>query len=194
MRLVLTSVALAAVMAGITPANAGTMVQVPVGTTILLKFLAPLDSSTVQEGTIVKFEVAADTRVNLAPIFLLGAHAQGTVTDVSPPGVFGANAVVHIGFIQAMAVDGRLVRLSPLDVTSNSIRQIKDMGGADAANAAGTILLGPLGLAGGALVRGGHVSVPAGAVGTVKVTHTISIDVPSHLFGDYNLEHARVPQ
>ena len=191
---VLTGLAISAVIGGIPPANAGTTVQVPAGTTVPLKFLAPLDSSAVQEGTTVTFEVAADVLVNRLPIFLRGAHAQGTVTDVSPPGLFGGNVVVHIGFVRAMAVDRRLVYLSPLDVT-NSVRLVKDIEGSrHGKGRQRQSFWTRLGLRQVRWFHGGHFSVPAGAVGTVKVTHTISIYVPSHLFGDYHVEPAAVLQ
>ncbi len=74
--------------------------------------------------------------------------------------------------MQATASDGRPVRLSPIDVTPDSIKQVKDVGAAAGSSVAGAILLGPIGLAAGALIHGGNVSVPAGAVGTTKVTES----------------------
>lgn len=167
-----------AIAAWAVPAHAATAVLVPAGTRVLLKFVTPVNSATITEGTVIKFEVAADVLVGRSSVFRPGAAAQGTVTDVSGPGIFGENAVVHIGYIQATAVDGRPVRLSPLDVTPNSIRVIKDVGAAGASSVAGAILLGPIGLAAGALVRGGQVSVPAGAVGTVAIEHSVTVTVP----------------
>lgn len=170
-------VALLAVL-GAPPADAGTVVTVPAGTKVLLKFLEPLDSSKAKEGDVVKFEIAADVLVDRYVIFRLGDPARGIVTDVSQPGIFGKNARVHISYIQATAADGRPVRLAPLDVTPASIRQVKDVGAAGATSLTGAILLGPLGLAAGALIHGGHVTVPAGAVGTSSVAQTIRVAVP----------------
>ena len=147
-------------------------IDVPAGTAVPLKFLDPLDSATVKEGTPVKFEVAADVLIQRSVIFRQGARAQGVVTDVSQPGIFGKNARVHIAYIQATASDGRPVRLSPIDVTPESIKQVSDVGAAAGSSVAGAILLGPIGIAAGALIHGGNVSVPAGAVGTTKVTES----------------------
>lgn len=160
------------------PARAGTVVTVPAGTKVLLKFLTPLDSSKAKEGDVVRLEVAADVLVDRYVIFRLGDPARGIVTDVSQPGIFGKNARVHISYIQATAVDGRPVRLAPLDVTPASLRQVTDVGAAGATSLTGAILLGPLGLAAGALIHGGHVTVPAGAVGTSSVAQTIHVAVP----------------
>jgi len=172
------AVTLTVSLAGSTPATAGTSVLVPTGTKVLLKFITPVDSSTIKEGATVKFEVAADVLVDRYVIFRLGTPAQGTVTDVSQPGIFGKNARVHIAYVQATAVDGRPVRLSPLDVTPQSIQQVKDVGAAGATSIAGAILLGPIGLAAGALIHGGQVQVPAGAVGTTEVSQAMQMEVP----------------
>jgi hypothetical protein len=144
-------------------------VQVPAGTSVPLTFLAPVDSSTVKEGATIRFQVASDVLVGRTIVFLRGAPASGTVTDVSQPGIFGANARVHIAFVQATAVDGRPVRLSPLDITPQSITQVKNTGAAAGSSVAGAILLGPVGLAAGALIHGNQVSLPAGAIGISKV-------------------------
>src|SRR5579883_2749589 len=64
-------VALLAVL-GAPPADAGTVVTVPAGTKVLLKFLEPLDSSKAKEGDVVKFEIAADVLVDRYVIFRLG--------------------------------------------------------------------------------------------------------------------------
>jgi len=172
------AVTLTVSLAGSTPATAGTSVLVPTGTKVLLKFITPVDSSTIKEGATVKFEVAADVLVDRYVIFRLGTPAQGTVTDVSQPGIFGKNARVHIAYVQATAVDGRPVRLSPLDVTPDSIREVKDVGAAGATSIAGAILLGPIGLAAGVLVHGGQVKVPEGAVGTTEVPQALQMVVP----------------
>lgn len=178
MRHIIAAVAIAGLAAAAVPANAGSTVSVPGGTEVLLKFLTPVDSGTAKEGDEIKFEVVGDVVVGRVIVFRMGDPGRGTVTDVSQPGIFGKNARVHIAFIQATAADGRPVRLSPLDVTPESVREVKDVGGAGASSLAGAILLGPLGLAAGAFVHGGQVSVPAGAVGTTKVAQTFELTVP----------------
>ncbi len=171
MRSVIAAMVVAALAAFAVPVQAGE-IDVPAGTSVLLKFLEPMDSATVKEGSTVKFEVAADVLVQRTVIFKQGTPAQGIVTDVSKPGIFGKNARVHIAYIQVTAADGRPVRLSPIDVTPDSIKQVKDVGAAAGSSVAGAILLGPIGIAAGALIHGGDVSVPAGAVGTTKIVES----------------------
>ena len=171
MRSMIVAVVAAALVVWAIPVQAQE-VDVPAGTSVLLKFVEPLDSATVKEGSAVKFDVAADVLIQRSVIFRQGTPAQGVVTDVSKPGIFGRNARVHIAFIQVQAGEGRPVRLSPIDVTPDSIKQVTDVGVAAGSSVAGAILLGPIGIAAGALIRGGDVNVPAGAVGMTKVAES----------------------
>ena len=177
MRSVAAAITLVILGAGSLPAFADD-VEVPAGTSVPLKFLAPMDSATVKEGIPVQFEVAADVLIGRSVIFRKGTPVEGTVTDVSQPGIFGQSARVHIGFIKATAVDGRPVGLSPLDVTPESIKQVKDVGTAAGSSVAGAILLGPIGIAAGAFIHGGQVSIPAGAVGIAKVGEAFKLALP----------------
>ena len=161
------------------PASMGTTaIVVPIGTKVPLRFLTAVDSATVKQGTAVKFEVAADVLINRDVVFRMGTPAQGVVTDVSPPGIFGKNAKVHIAYIQTAAIDGRPAGLSPLDVTPQTVQQVKDVGAAAGTAVAGAILLGPIGIAAGALWHGGQVTVPAGAVGTTDVAEQLQVYAP----------------
>jgi len=167
--------AIALLLTGVVPAHAAS-VQVPFGTKVLLRFLTPVDSATIKEGASIKFEVAADVLINRTVVFRAGTPGEGIVTDVSKPGIFGKNARVHIASVQANATDGKPVRLSPLDVTPESVRQVKDVGAAGATALTGAILLGPIGLAAGAFIRGGDFNLPVGAVGTVSVEDAFQLN------------------
>lgn len=152
------------------PALANTT-EVPAGTAVPLQFLAPLESSTIEKGATIRFKVATDVLVGRTVVFRKGAPAQGTVTDVGHPDIYGTSAHVRIEFIQAGAVDGRPVRLSPLDLTPGSA-----FGIAAAASAAGAIVFHSVfGLAVGTLVHGGDLSLPAGAVAVTKVTEAFPL-------------------
>jgi hypothetical protein len=146
-------------------------VTVPAATPVPLSFSTRLDSAAVREGEAVTFTVASDVVADRHIVIRKGAHAQGLVVSVTPPGIFGRNARVHIAFVQTVAVDGLPVKLAPVDVTPSNLRDTRDTAGAAGASVAGLILLGPVGVAAGALVRGGHVTVPAGAI---AVSSTVS--------------------
>ncbi len=159
-------------------AHAATEVVVPMAAKVPLNFVGKLESQTAKEGQTVRMRVAADVVVGRRVVIRKGASAQGLISSVSPPGIFGQNARIHISFIKVTAVDNRPVRVSPIDVTPDSLRETADTGGAVATSAVGLILLGPIGIAAGALVRGGHVSVPAGAVAVTATLAAVRIKVP----------------
>ncbi|HET7263526.1 MAG TPA: hypothetical protein VFL28_02570 [bacterium] len=176
-----TCVALVAVFAlafSLVPAFAGSILTAPAGTKVLLRFETPVDSGKIAEGAQVRFTVATDVLIYRTAVVTQGTPAQGIVTDVSKPGIFGKNARVHIAYVEVNAVDGRPVRLAPLDVTPDSVRQVSDVGAAGATSLTGAIILGPVGLAAGALIHGGNVSLPAGAVGTSSLEQDLQIAAP----------------
>jgi hypothetical protein len=177
MRFAVAALAVIAVAFQPLPAFAGP-VTVPAGTIVLLRFETAVDSGTIKQGTPVRFTVATDVLIDRTVVFRQGTPAQGVVTDVSKPGIFGKNGRVHINYIEADATDGRPVRLTPLEVTPDSKRQATDVGAAGATAITGAILLGPIGLAAGALIRGGDVSMPAGAVGTSSVAQDFQASLP----------------
>lgn len=178
MRTGLAVAAILAIVLAMVPAFAGSALTVPAGTKVLLRFETPVDSGKIAEGAAIRFTVATDVLIDRTPAFRRGTPAQGIVTDVSKPGIFGKNGRVHIAYIQADAVDGKPARLAPLDVTPDSIRQVGDVGAAGATSLTGAIILGPVGLAAGALIRGGNVDVPAGAIGTSSLEQDLQVQIP----------------
>jgi hypothetical protein len=159
-------------------AFAQTEVTAPAGTQVPLSFATRVDSNAVREGEAVPFTVAQDVVVERKVIVKKGTSAQGLITSVSPPGIFGKSARVHIDFINTLGVDGLPIKLSPVDITPENFREAKDTGGAVGTSVAGLILLGPVGLAAGALIRGGHVVVPAGVVAITATLAVNHIKVP----------------
>lgn len=146
-----------------TPAGAAAVI-LPIGTQVGLRFMTPVDSSTVAVGTRVHFQVYADVVSGGRIVIRHGAGATGTVTDVTKPGMFGTSAKVVVGALSAAAVDGSRVALKPLVVSKAMVSNARV--GAAGAAVAGAVVLGPVGLLAGALVRGGHVSIPAGTTVT----------------------------
>ncbi|MDR7522368.1 MAG: hypothetical protein QN168_07895 [Armatimonadota bacterium] len=153
-------------------------VQLPAGTQVPLAFVTRVDSSTAREGEAVAFTVASDVLIERHAVIRKGSTAQGLVVSVTPPGIFGRNARVHIAFVQVVAADGLPIRLAPIDVTPDNLREARDAAGAAGASVAGLILLGPIGVAAGALVRGGHVTIPPGAVAVTSTIASAQVTLP----------------
>lgn len=146
-------------------AQAATTVLVPVGTKVPIRFVEAIDSRTAKVGQRVRFRVSEDVAVGGRAVIRFNTAAQGIIDAVNPPGSLGKNARVHISSLRTTAVDGRSVGLAPVEISPEGLRQAKDTGGAVAAGTAGLVLLGPVGIVAAVLVRGGHVSIPAGTVG-----------------------------
>ncbi len=146
-------------------AEAATTVTVPSGTKVPIRFLEAVDSDTAKAGQRLRFRVSEDVVVGRRVVIRYNTPAQGIIDAVNPPGTLGKNARVHISSIRTTAVDGRSVGLRPVEISPEGLRQAKDTGGAVATGTAGLILLGPVGIVAAVLVRGGHVSIPAGTVG-----------------------------
>ncbi len=164
--------------AGAAPALADVGVPVPAGAEVLLRFETPVDSSTTQQGTAVQFEVASDVVVDRSIVIRAATPARGVVTAVAHPGLFGKGARVHIESIDTTAVDGRPIKLSPVDVTPDTVAQIQGASRTAGSGVAGIVLIWPIGFLGGSLVHGGQVQAPAGAVVTTTVSEAAQIAVP----------------
>ena len=77
-----------------------------------------------------------------------------------------------VGFLSVNAVDKKPVTLNDVVISPNNTKNITGTG---AATVAETILLGPPGLLGGAVVRGGYVKVPVGAVEAASTKTAVTI-------------------
>ncbi|HLW48369.1 MAG TPA: hypothetical protein VKW09_11450 [bacterium] len=145
------------------PAGAAA-VLVPIGTHVGLQFVTPVNSSTIATGTRVNFRVLYDIVSGGRVVIRRGAGASGVVTSVTKPGMFGTNAKVIVGGLMTTAVDGSRIPLRDLVVSKAMVSNARV--GAAGTAVAGAIVLGPIGLLAGALVRGGHIEVPAGTTVT----------------------------
>ncbi len=125
--------------------------------TVPLEFTEELDSRKVRKGDRVTLRVADDVTMDGKLRFRKGAEAQGIIERVKQPGRFGQKAQIQIRLEWAKDVDGKQVPLSTYS-TGNRFDA-----GAGGASLGGAVLLGPIGLLGGALVKGGHITIKKGA-------------------------------
>ena len=176
--LLLAIVVLQAGVASPAQAGASNLVRVPPFTRVSLRFVEAVDSDSARRGQVVRFAVNEDVAIGRRVVLRRGARARGVVQTVDPAGPFGKSATVRLDLVKAWAVDGQGVLLTDIVITPNALRQDRDTSGAAGAGAAGLILLGPAGIAAAALVRGGHVRVPAGAVAIVDTRATVRVRVP----------------
>jgi hypothetical protein len=171
-------VVMALLQAGLAvPSQAATpdLVRVPPFTRVPLRFLQPVDSDSAHPGQVVRFAVNEDVMIGRRIVIRRGGRARGVVQTVDLAGPFGKSAMVRLDFVKVWAVDGQGILLTDIVITPNRLRQDRDTSGSAGAAAGGIILLGPAGIAAAALVRGGHVRVPAGAIAMVDTRSTARV-------------------
>lgn len=166
--------AAAALAVPATPVSAATAVWVPAGTKVGVQFLNTVASDKIASGAKVHFRTAADVMQNRHVVIRSGAPAVGTVTEVQRPGPFGQDAKVVIGFITTNGVDGKPIKLTDIVVSKATISTSR--AGAAGASVVGMIILGPVGLLTGLLVRGNNVEVPAGTVVTETTRNAVTVN------------------
>lgn len=140
--------------------------SIPAGTMVKIKLGQQISSRTNKKGEMVKFYVVDPVKIGKATVIEKGALAQAQITEVRGPGRFGRNGRVKLNFLFVMNKKGAQV---PIKVGEESAKINKQEGYAIGASAGGFILLGPIGLVGGAFVNGKHVDIPKGSELFVEV-------------------------
>jgi len=129
---------------------------VPAGTTVLLQFEDAISTKTAKKGDQIHLRVYTDVVVNGKTLIKQDAPATGTVSDVRRPRSFGRRGVLKVRLENVTDVNGARVPLEPYSTGD----RFKAAG--PGAAGAGLVVLGPVGLVGGAFVKGNHVSIDKG--------------------------------
>lgn len=132
-------------------------VTVPAGTKVPLEFAQRLDSRHARKGDLVNLRARGDVLVNGEKVIAKGAPATARVMNVRKPRPFGRKAEIKLDLVGVRAVDGSIV---PLGQYSSGARFSNPK--AQGAAAGGLILLGPIGLAAGAFIKGNHLVINPG--------------------------------
>ena len=169
---------LAAGLGSAAPA-AAPIVLLPAGTSVTLRFLTPVDSSKARQGDTLTFAVAADVVVDHAVLIRAGSRVGGVVTRVTGPGMFGRSGEVVVGYLDVPTVDGGAVRLKDIVISRGTISTPEES--AAGISLAGALVLGPVGLLAGTLIRGGAVVAPKGTVVFDSTAATAPVVIPTAL-------------
>lgn len=154
-----------------TPAMAAG-VTVPAGTRVPLEFAQRLDSRHGREGQVVNLRARQDIWVNGEKVIARGARATARVLRIRKPRPFGRKAEIKLDLVGVRAVDGH-------DVPLGQYRSGERYGNPAAGGAAagGLILLGPIGLAAGAFVKGNQLVINPGTAITGAVRNDTPVTV-----------------
>lgn len=149
-----------------------TKVTVNKDTLLKVKLVTPLNTRTSRSGDLVTFQVSEDMYVDGHLIIPKGAQGNGTVTKVESAKNFGRDAEIQIGFDTVVALDG-----SNIDTVLGEKAKMENKSLATAAGAsvAGMVLLGPIGIVGGAFVHGKDIDIPAGAESYIQIKNQLEL-------------------
>lgn len=148
-------------------------VVLPKDSLIKVKFMEDINSKTNQQGDTIDFVVDDNVYVGDALVLPKGAKGYGQIKKIVQPRIFGRDARIDLDFSHVVAVNGGAV---PVMVGDLAKQQAKTAAGAAGASIGGMILFGPVGIVGGAFVKGSSVTIPAGTNTYVQVAEDTSVD------------------
>ncbi|WP_302157683.1 hypothetical protein [uncultured Acidaminococcus sp.] len=148
-------------------------VVLPKDSLIKVKFMQDINSKTNQQGDTIDFIVDDNVYVGDALVLPKGAKGYGQIKKIVQPRIFGRDARIDLDFSHVVAVNGGAV---PVTVGDLAKQQAKTAAGAAGASIGGMILFGPVGVVGGAFVKGSSVTIPAGTNTYVQVAEDTSVD------------------
>lgn len=129
-------------------------------TLVKIKTLSTLNSKQSRVGDTVALGIAEDVYIGGVLVLPKGASGTGKVVKVDQSKNFGRDAKLEISFDTIHAIDGSTVNTI---LGERAKQETKSMAKAAGASVAGMIVLGPVGILGGAFVSGKEVNIPIGS-------------------------------
>ncbi|CVK19951.1 hypothetical protein [Sporomusa sphaeroides] len=145
---------------------------IPQDTLIKIKTLSTLHSKQSRAGDRVALAVAEDVYVGNVLVLPKGSTGSGKVVKVSPRKNFGRDAKLEVSFDTLKTVDGKTIAIF---VGEKAEKETKSLATAAGASVAGMIVLGPVGVIGGAFVSGKDVEIPIGSQTYVQTKEDVEI-------------------
>ncbi len=171
------------VLAKLLPSGVAAMnVQVPAHTVLKAKFLQTLTVRNVKKGDLIELELNEDCIINGILAAPTGNRIFAEVTKVKMPRSFGRPSEIGVEFQNVEALDGHMAAVYIGPAAKKAMEIDSAAVGAGAASLVGAVLIGPVGLAGGFLVRGSDKQIPEGTlvyVETTEQTGVLGFQVPT---------------
>lgn len=133
---------------------------VPANNLMKIKLAESLDSRTAKVGDLVKYQAADDIIIDGVLVIAQGEKGEGTITKVKQHQNFGRDAQLEIDFGSIEAIDGSRMEVFLGEEAQKKMEESLAM--AAGASIAGMAVLGPVGIVGGAFVKGKAVELPVG--------------------------------
>lgn len=160
--------------------------EVPAGTVVRGVLSKTLSPRTAKKGDLVDITLESDLAVGTNLVAPRGSRMQATVTEVTKPRSFGRPAEVKISVEKLFPLGPEEIFLTVGENTKKATEAESAQMAAAGTSVVGAILLGPIGLAGGFLVRGDLKEIPEGAVvfaETADIVRVSAYPVPLGLQG-----------
>lgn len=154
---------------GVVPSAAKKVEQ---GTLVKVEFLTALSSGKNRAGDPVEFQVVDNVYVDGMLVIPAGSRATGEVTKAASSKSFGKNGKLEMDFKTVDGFDGTPIALVMGDKAKD---ENKNMAYAAGASVTGAILLGPIGLVGGAFVKGKQIEIPIGTKMFLEVKDSANV-------------------
>lgn len=129
-------------------------------TLVRIKMVTPLDTRQNREGDAFTFQASEDVYANGVLVIAKGAVGEGKILKVQQARNFGRDAKMELSFDTLQAFDGTEVQTILGDKAKEETKSLAKAAGA---TVAGLIVLGPVGVVGGAFIHGKDVTIPAGS-------------------------------
>ncbi|MDR1966305.1 MAG: hypothetical protein LBQ36_06305 [Synergistaceae bacterium] len=139
-------------------------VQIPAGTVFKAAFAKTLTVRTVKVGDIVELNVTEDCITDGTLAVAKGDRVFAEVTKVRLPRSFGRTSEIGVEFREIESLGGELFGVTMGERAKKAMQIDSGTIGAVGTSLVGAILVGPLGLAGGFLVRGNDKQIPEGSL------------------------------
>ncbi|MDR1515380.1 MAG: hypothetical protein LBS45_06775 [Synergistaceae bacterium] len=150
-------------------------VSVPANTVMKTKFINTLTVRNVKKGDSVALEITEDCVIGGSLAAARGNRLFAEVTKVRMPRSFGRPSEIEVGFKNIEFIDGSTAEVFIGPESKKAMEVDSATIGAAGASVAGAVLLGPVGLAGGFLVRGSDKQIKEGTLVFVETSAASSI-------------------
>lgn len=167
----------------------GRTAEVPAQLVFKVELGQTLSAKTAKAGEPVKMRLAGDLTVGEMMVAPKGSIVLGHVDSVLPPRSFGRKAEVRLAFDKLMPLGPESIPVLMGERARKAAKGDESIAAAAGASFLGLILLGPVGLAGGLLVRGDATVIQEGTpfyLETSATTNVMSFPVPQGLKGMLN--------
>ena len=134
-------------------------VVVPANTLVKIALVDPINAKNLKAGDIIKYKAAEDVVEDGMLLFTQGAEGYAVINKVKQASNFGRDASIDMDFKTMTAVDGSTVNMLLGEKSKETMQQLAMAAGA---SLAGILLLGPIGIIGGAFVKGSNINFPEG--------------------------------